>query len=275
MPFARFPVELRLDERWDAVPERYRADALALYFDAVLYSAEMLKDGVVTKPVILSFAESRGVKKGSFVFSRLVDSGLVRELRPGVFEIVDWAEYHSSRRDVEEQRKRATERKRKSRGQLTFDDVTPGVTAGQAQDVTGGQGRPSRAHARAETATDTSTPQPPSPGGRIAKKQLRRYTGCRAVRGSHGASYVRDPLGVDKPPPDWPHERPLVEEVMAALNGTGEPEVIVRELVADGRTLEETEQEIDRLELNEDERIRLVDLAADLRSEQASSAGAV
>jgi hypothetical protein len=61
-------------------------------------------------------------------------------------------------------------------------------------------------------------PYPPSGGnGTISKKELRRYTGCRITRGTHGSGYARDPLGVDKPPPDWPHDKPTEAEVIAAL----------------------------------------------------------
>lgn len=72
-------------------------------------------------------------------------------------------------------------------------------------------------------------PAPLSKGGTVTltKRELRRYTGCRAVRGSHGQSWVRDPLGTDKPPASWSHEPPSREEVQAALaerNGNGAPE---------------------------------------------------
>ena len=43
-----------------------------------------------------------------------------------------------------------------------------------------------------------------------------RYTGCRRTLGSHGTGYVRDVLGTDVPPPDWPHPRPTRTEISAA-----------------------------------------------------------
>jgi hypothetical protein len=46
---------------------------------------------------------------------------------------------------------------------------------------------------------------------------LASYTGCRRVRGEHGAGHKYDPLGKDRPPPDWPHERPTHAEVAEAL----------------------------------------------------------
>ena len=46
---------------------------------------------------------------------------------------------------------------------------------------------------------------------------LSSYTGCRLVRGTHGTSHKRDPLGMDKPPYVWPYPKPTRAEVAAAL----------------------------------------------------------
>lgn len=43
-----------------------------------------------------------------------------------------------------------------------------------------------------------------------------RYTGCRQTRGAGGFGYVRDPLGIDLPPADWPYPKPTAEEIVAA-----------------------------------------------------------
>jgi hypothetical protein len=48
-------------------------------------------------------------------------------------------------------------------------------------------------------------------------ENLNAYTGCRLVRGTHGFAHKQDPLGMDKPPFDWPYERPTREQVAAAL----------------------------------------------------------
>jgi hypothetical protein len=53
-------------------------------------------------------------------------------------------------------------------------------------------------------------------GQSLTKKELRQYTGCRRTRGSHGTGWKRDPLGTDRPPPDWPYPEPTLEEVLAA-----------------------------------------------------------
>jgi hypothetical protein len=107
----------------------------------------------------------------------------------------------------------------------------------------------------------------------MSRRQLRRFTGCRSVRGSHGTSWVRDPLGVDKPPPDWPHPAPSSDEVKAALAKANGRDLIredpQRYVEQAGWGLEpaELDQLLDLYVPDEDERIRLADLAADLRRE--------
>lgn len=157
MAYARIDVSYRHDERFEKIPERSRAAAKALMLDAILNSAEMLADGRVSRAVLLTFCEDNGVKKGRSVIAYCVENDLLRELRPGFFEIVNWQEFHSSRRDVEDQRTRSTERKRQQRHRQLQLDVPTDVTAGHTNGVTGGQEGPSRAHARASTATDTTT----------------------------------------------------------------------------------------------------------------------
>jgi hypothetical protein len=44
-----------------------------------------------------------------------------------------------------------------------------------------------------------------------------RYTGCRWTRGQSSGTHVYDPLGTDRPPNGWPHAKPSIEEVAAAL----------------------------------------------------------
>jgi hypothetical protein len=79
------------------------------------------------------------------------------------------------------------------------------------------------AHSRRskEVEEDKEPPQTPpqtrrGSGQSLTKKELRRYTGCRRTRGTHGTGWKRDPLGIDRPPPDWPHPEPTLEEVLAA-----------------------------------------------------------
>jgi hypothetical protein len=51
-----------------------------------------------------------------------------------------------------------------------------------------------------------------------------RATGCRVTKGSHGVSYVRDPLGTDVPPADWPFPAPSRAEVAAATKSSNRKE---------------------------------------------------
>ena len=48
-----------------------------------------------------------------------------------------------------------------------------------------------------------------------------RYTGARWVTGQGGGTHVRDPLGTDKPPADWPHEKPTRDEIRDAVAANG------------------------------------------------------
>src|SRR5262245_45051314 len=66
----------------------------------------------------------------------------------------------------------------------------------------------------AEAETDRKSKKSSAPTWR-----QRVYTGCRITHGSHGAGYVYDALGTDRPPPDWPYEPPTQAEVQMALNG--------------------------------------------------------
>jgi hypothetical protein len=81
----------------------------------------------------------------------------------------------------------------------------------------------SRAPARSRRSREEEEPSPTPPRGRgngqaqITKKELRRYTGCRMTRGTHGFGWKHDPLGTDKPPANWPHEPPTADEVMRNL----------------------------------------------------------
>ena len=83
-----------------------------------------------------------------------------------------------------------------------------------------------RARALAREEKEKEPPKPPAERGAlesIPKKELRRFTGCRWVRGSHGASYIPDPLGTDRPPDNWPYERPSRREVELALEAASPP----------------------------------------------------
>jgi hypothetical protein len=87
---------------------------------------------------------------------------------------------------------------------------------------------------RRQHERSTATPRPPEavkkppknlrPGTAEEERpkgwieNLGRYTGCRWVRGSHGSTHVPDPLGTDRPPHDWPYDRPTRDAISAALD---------------------------------------------------------
>jgi hypothetical protein len=66
-----------------------------------------------------------------------------------------------------------------------------------------------------------ASPTTNGPGPTLTKRELSKFTGCRYVRGTHGATYVADPLGQDRPPSNWPHARPTREQVQTALMEVG------------------------------------------------------
>ncbi len=105
--------------------------------------------------------------------------------------------------------KQEAERRRKARlrGQSERDTerTQDGKLTGQESDL--------------EVEVEEEPPLTPPPGGNrqsLTKRELRRYTGCRHTRGTHGSGYKHDPLGTDKPPPDWPYDKPTLDEVLAA-----------------------------------------------------------
>ena len=86
-----------------------------------------------------------------------------------------------------------------------------------------------RARARArsrETEKEKEPPLPPQGGSgkdlskdlQPSARELRRYTGCRWVRGQTAATHKYDPLGIDKPPANWPYEKPSKAEILNALD---------------------------------------------------------
>ena len=162
MPYAKLDVELL--QRFAEIPERDRAKAVALYLALVLNSAQLLTDGRISRAVLAAGADEIGISHGRYsqrevskTVTSLVDSGLLEPSKNGTLMLSEWQVHHSSRADVETQRKRATERKRRSRSQLVLPTVTAEVTPGRHTNVTEGQDRDSRAHARRRKASDVST----------------------------------------------------------------------------------------------------------------------
>lgn len=51
---------------------------------------------------------------------------------------------------------------------------------------------------------------------------LSSYTGCRYVRGEYALTAIYDVLGTERPPSDWPHERPSRKQILQALTEQAE-----------------------------------------------------
>jgi hypothetical protein len=64
----------------------------------------------------------------------------------------------------------------------------------------------------------TSTP---ADNGTPWIEDLWSYTGARQVYNGRAPHFVYDPLGKDKPLPDWPHPKPTRDEILAALKERG------------------------------------------------------
>lgn len=234
MAHARLPVELRVDSRWDAIPDRYRADAKALYMDVVLYSGEMLVDGRVSRPVLVTICEANAVKTVRPLVDALVHAGFLSDQGSGRFLIVDWERYHSSRAEVERQRLAATERKRRSRSQLVLGDVTPDVTPGVTAGQTGKSQRdegvpPARARAGGQPqqqrqedllgvdeGANEAHPEPDQPAAADTQVEATRPTRVaeivQAMPGCDIGSVNRiEPLAVQLP-------APVFEEIVEKIN---------------------------------------------------------
>jgi hypothetical protein len=163
MPWARFETEFVRHEKVQAIPAGERPCAIALYFAAVSYCAEMLTDGLVTRSVMAGLTEEVAVRRPRKVIEQLVRVGLLDRVATG-YQVHDYLEYQSSRQEVLERRAYEAEKKRRARGQKKLPladvpgDVPGGQGQGQEQNVPGGQAwglaRATRGRAEAEAEVD-------------------------------------------------------------------------------------------------------------------------
>jgi hypothetical protein len=117
-----------------------------------------------------------------------------------------WERWSKEQRQEAERRRKARLREQSKRD---TERISTGTAAGQKPDL----------EVEVEVEVEPPHTPPQTRGGNgdyIPKKELRRYTGCRRTRGTHGLGWKHDPLGTDPPPPDWPHDKPTLEEVLAA-----------------------------------------------------------
>lgn len=247
MAWIRYESGFTKHPKVQTIPPAIRPQAIALHHAGCGYSAELLTDGLVPDDVWPALASQVGILSRSSsrvtplekTLAALKTAGLI-DRRKGAWEVHDYLDYNPSRARVLEQRKMAADRQNKRRtGDVTRDkprdkprDTAPPVT----HSVTRDKPRDSRARARPGPKPLKNTPTNPpshSEGGngkrprRLTARELRRYTGCRAVRGTHGTGHIYDPLGTDTPPKDWTHGYPSRDEVEAALSANalpGEPD---------------------------------------------------
>ena len=173
MPYIRVDLDVRTDPRWADAPSAVRAQAKALYLDAVSYSGELLTDGHVPTSVMVGLAAELGIKRPARVIEFLLGSGQEnaefssetrgeRARNPSGFSpktghltrtktgyfLREWERFHDSRSTVQKRRSDAAERKRASRaqGQLPMSHGMShrDVTAKSQRDIE----RDSRAHER-------------------------------------------------------------------------------------------------------------------------------
>lgn len=166
MAYAKIDVAF-LRDHFSQVEEKKRPAAVALYLELVLASAEMLLDGNVPRRVVEAGAHEIGISRGRYsrreiasAATSLVGCGVVDIATDSMWRLIYWHDHHSSRAEVDDARKAAAERKRKSRGQMTLSDERGGQPSGVTQEVTEGQDRDSRAHARRRSAANTKKDLP-------------------------------------------------------------------------------------------------------------------
>jgi len=142
MPYIRVELDVRTDPRWQNASGVVRAQAKALYLDAISYSGELLTDGHVPASVMTGLAAELGIKRPGVVLDFLLGtrqenaefsapnsreriqksvsfspvSGHLARTKTGYF-INEWTHFHDSRSTVQKRRTDAAERKRASRAQ--------------------------------------------------------------------------------------------------------------------------------------------------------------
>lgn len=186
----------------------------------------------------------------------MITAGLVTRPRgyAGVLEVKDWAQYQPKDPTAAERMRRYRARKVlrsvtegvSDHGATTTPITAATMTRSQAGLDEDERGKPAspqanrRSHARSpnrnadrnadrntavttsrpivrESLSSTSTSDVAGESERGWVENLSSYTGCRHVRGEHGFGYVRDVLGTDRPPTDWPYARPTRAEILKAL----------------------------------------------------------
>ena len=129
MAWARFESDFTRHGKVQRITAELRPAALALDVAAICYSVDVLSDGFISASMAHSLAIEIGIlraqrgaeKELAKCIVELVRVGLWDQVQDG-YEIHDFLDYQPSAEEVKEQRKAATERKRRSRSQLRIDE---------------------------------------------------------------------------------------------------------------------------------------------------------
>lgn len=196
MPYARLDVSFLRDHFAELEP-RARPAAIALYVQLVSTSAELLLDGRLPSTLVAAGGADSGISRGRYArrelasaCTSLVQIGLAEHARDGGLTLLRWQDHHSSRTDVEQARARATERKRKQRGQPD----EPATAPMSQRDVTAQSQRDESvtlARARANTTAAEELLEPKTPRPAAAAHELEPPTA------SHVRAIVEQLAGAD------------------------------------------------------------------------------
>lgn len=218
---------IKLDVDFPTHPKILEVGPIAgwAFLAALCYSRRYLTDGVISYEAVhaaYSLIEHQcgeEIASPQALASLLTDAGLLEANGAG-WVIHDYAEHQQTKQMVQEQREalsrirsqagrkggQASAEARRSKTKLEVEvekERTP-------------LPREAGANPRAKGTNPRATGESPRQQG-LSPRQLARYTGCKHTRGTHGTGYKHTPLGMDKPPPDWPHPAPSEKEVAAAL----------------------------------------------------------
>lgn len=151
MPWARIEADLFRHEKVLQIDAKVRPLAVALYVGMICHSSEMLSNGRLDVRIAYSIATFLGTSRPRRALQELEKVHLIERSNDEIV-IPDFLDFHKSREEVLGDRKRSTERKRRSRDQQKLDLVTPGQ-GGMSRSVSqGDKGRDSRAHDRGHTS---------------------------------------------------------------------------------------------------------------------------
>lgn len=328
MAWARFESDFTRHGKVQRIAAELRPAALALDLAAICYAVDVLTDGFVSGSMAHSLAIEIGVLHGQRGAEKELASCTAELVRVGLwdpvdggYEIHDFLDYQPSAEEVKDQRKAATERKRKSRGQLRLSEGhrdSHSVTPPARHTVTSRPQAPAH-DVRAQPQADALGPSEPLPQTEPSAEEPLLSAGRSETTRANGLPIENERLALELLSEIGEHgdegtpavvrsltsrlPEGAVAKVIESIRGQrprnraayavkalqdewaqrhndehgskikslrADPEAWVREVghKMPNDVFEEALAEL--LPSDEDERIRLTDLAADLRSESAA-----